>query len=85
MAVRSARLLNAPRKLARLPIDSPVEAWNARMLGYRGPPQPSSASQVWRTARKIAAALNERQITTPSGGVWHAATVTRVQKRLGLA
>jgi hypothetical protein len=37
------------------------------------------------SARKIAAALNERKIATPAGGVWHAATVIRVQKRLGLA
>src|ERR1700692_4344211 len=38
------------------------------------------------SARKIAAALNERKIATPTpGGVWHAATVIRVQKRLGLA
>jgi DNA invertase Pin-like site-specific DNA recombinase len=36
------------------------------------------------SARKIAAALNERKIVTPTGGVWHAATVIRVQKRLGL-
>jgi DNA invertase Pin-like site-specific DNA recombinase len=37
------------------------------------------------SARKIAAALNERKIATPGGGEWHAATVIRVQKRLGLA
>jgi hypothetical protein len=37
------------------------------------------------SARKIAAALNERKIATPTGGVWHAATVIRVQKRFGLA
>ena len=37
------------------------------------------------SARKIAATLNERQIATSTGGVWHAATVIRVQKRLGLA
>jgi len=34
------------------------------------------------SARKIAAALNERKIPTPAGGEWHAATVIRVQKRL---
>jgi DNA invertase Pin-like site-specific DNA recombinase len=38
-----------------------------------------------QSARKIAAALKERQIATPTGGDWHAATVIRVQKRLGLA
>jgi DNA invertase Pin-like site-specific DNA recombinase len=36
-----------------------------------------------QSARKIAATLNERKIATPAGGVWHAATVIRVQKRLG--
>jgi hypothetical protein len=38
-----------------------------------------------QSARKIAAALNERKIVTPTGDVWHAATVIRVRKRLGLA
>jgi hypothetical protein len=28
--------------------------------------------------------LNDRKIATPAGDVWHAATVIRVQKRLGL-
>jgi DNA invertase Pin-like site-specific DNA recombinase len=37
------------------------------------------------SARKIAAVLNERKIATPTGGIWYAATVIRVQKRLGLA
>jgi Recombinase len=37
------------------------------------------------SARKIAAVLNERKIATPTGGVWHAATIIRVQKRLGFA
>jgi hypothetical protein len=32
-----------------------------------------------------AVTLNERKIVTPTVGVWHAATVIRVQKRLGLA
>jgi DNA invertase Pin-like site-specific DNA recombinase len=36
------------------------------------------------SARKIAAVLNERKIGTPAGGAWHAATVIRVQNRLGL-
>jgi DNA invertase Pin-like site-specific DNA recombinase len=36
-----------------------------------------------RSARAIAAALNERKIATPTGGKWHAATVIRVQKRIG--
>jgi DNA invertase Pin-like site-specific DNA recombinase len=35
-----------------------------------------------RSARRIAAALNERKIATPTGSAWHAATVIRVQKRL---
>ncbi|MGB3045012.1 MAG: recombinase family protein [Xanthobacteraceae bacterium] len=35
-----------------------------------------------QSARKIAEALNERKIATPTGSAWHAATVIRVQKRL---
>jgi DNA invertase Pin-like site-specific DNA recombinase len=35
-----------------------------------------------RSARAIAAALNERKIATPTGGKWYAATVIRVQKRI---
>jgi DNA invertase Pin-like site-specific DNA recombinase len=38
-----------------------------------------------QSARKIAAALNERKVATPTGGAWHAATVIRVQKRLASA
>ena len=34
------------------------------------------------SARKIAGVLNDRNIPTPAGGLWHAATVIRVQKRL---
>jgi DNA invertase Pin-like site-specific DNA recombinase len=34
------------------------------------------------SARKIAGGLNDRNIPTPAGGLWHAATVIRVQKRL---
>jgi len=37
------------------------------------------------SARKTAAALNERGIATPKGGKWSAVTVIRVQRRLGLA
>lgn len=37
-----------------------------------------------QSARKIAAALNERGIETPAGGDWHAVTVLRVLKRLGM-
>ena len=37
------------------------------------------------SARKIAAEINERKVATPSSGVWHAAAVIRVQKRLGFA
>jgi DNA invertase Pin-like site-specific DNA recombinase len=35
-----------------------------------------------KSARAIAAELNERQVPTPSGGLWYAATVIRVQRRL---
>src|SRR6478609_723323 len=34
------------------------------------------------SARAIAAELNARRILTPRGGVWHAETVIRVQRRL---
>ena len=34
------------------------------------------------SARAIAAELNARKIPTPRGGVWHAETVIRVQRRL---
>jgi hypothetical protein len=49
--------------------------------------EPSSYAPIFSeladlSARKIAAALNERKIPTPVGGEWHAATVIRVQKRL---
>jgi DNA invertase Pin-like site-specific DNA recombinase len=40
---------------------------------------------VGKSARAIAAVLNERKIPTPAGGVWHSVTVIRVQKRLRLA
>jgi DNA invertase Pin-like site-specific DNA recombinase len=46
--------------------------------------RPVFAELAGLSARKIAATLNERKIATPGGGVWHAATVIRVQKRLGL-
>jgi hypothetical protein len=34
------------------------------------------------SARGIGAALNERELATPAGGLWHAATVIWVQQRL---
>lgn len=36
------------------------------------------------STRAIAKALNERKVPTTKGGVWHAATVRRVQKRLSI-
>jgi hypothetical protein len=47
--------------------------------------RPMLTELAGQSARKIAAALNDRKIATPTGGVWHAATVIRVQRRLGLA
>ena len=35
-----------------------------------------------KSARAIAAELNERKVPTPNGGPWYAATVIRVQRRL---
>jgi hypothetical protein len=37
-----------------------------------------------KSARAMAAALNERKIPTPADAAWHSVTVIRVQKRLGL-
>lgn len=37
-----------------------------------------------KSARAIAATLNERSVPTPAGKVWHSVTVLRVMKRLGL-
>lgn len=36
-----------------------------------------------RTLREIAAGLNARGVTTPSGGPWHATSVSRLLARLG--
>jgi DNA invertase Pin-like site-specific DNA recombinase len=44
--------------------------------------QPILSELAGQSARAIAAELNERGIATPSGGLWHAATVIRVQRRL---
>jgi hypothetical protein len=46
--------------------------------------RPVFVELVGKSARKIAAVLNERKIAMPAGGMWHAATVIRVQERLGL-
>jgi len=56
--------------------------------GHHAPPEqlrPVFDELASLAARKFAVTLNERKIVTPTGGVWHAATVIRVQKRLGLA
>jgi hypothetical protein len=34
------------------------------------------------TARAIARELNEREVPFPGGGLWHAMTVIRTQRRL---
>jgi DNA invertase Pin-like site-specific DNA recombinase len=44
--------------------------------------RPVFAELADMSARAIAAELNERKISTPTGALWHAATVIRVQKRL---
>ena len=38
-----------------------------------------------KSARAIAVELNARQVPTPSYGSWHAMTVIRVKRRLGIA
>ena len=44
--------------------------------------RPLFAELAGKSARAIAAELNERKVPTPSGGPWHAMTVIRVQRRL---
>jgi DNA invertase Pin-like site-specific DNA recombinase len=44
--------------------------------------RPVFAELAGKSARAIAAVLNERKIATPAGGKWHAVTVQRVQSRL---
>jgi len=47
--------------------------------------RPALAELSGLSARKIAAALNERKVATPTGGQWSAVTVIRVQHRLAQA
>jgi len=44
--------------------------------------RPILAELAGKSARAIAAELNERNVATPNGGPWYAATVIRVQRRL---
>ena len=44
--------------------------------------RPVFAELAGMTARAIARELNEREVSTPGGGPWHATTVIRVQRRL---
>jgi DNA invertase Pin-like site-specific DNA recombinase len=44
--------------------------------------RPLFAELAGMSANAIAAELNERKVPTPQGGVWHAGTVIRVQRRL---
>lgn len=44
--------------------------------------RPIFAELAGKSARAIAAVLNERKVATPSGKAWYAATVIRVQQRL---
>src|SRR6476660_8362236 len=45
--------------------------------------RPIFAELAGMSARAIATELNERNVPTPNGGPWYAATVIRVQRRLG--
>jgi DNA invertase Pin-like site-specific DNA recombinase len=47
--------------------------------------RPILAEMAGKSTRVIAAVLNERKVPTPNGGLWHAATVVRVQRRLAMA
>ena len=44
--------------------------------------RPILAELAGMTARGIARELNEREVSLPGGGPWHAMTVIRVQRRL---
>ncbi len=44
--------------------------------------RPLFAELAGKSTNAIAAELNARQVPTPKGGVWHAGTVIRVQRRL---
>ena len=46
---------------------------------------PDLAELAGMSANAITAALNERGVPTPRGGPWHAMSVIRVQRRLGIA
>ena len=47
--------------------------------------RPILAELAGMSANAIAAEFNAREVPTPRGGPWHAMTVIRVQRRLGLA
>jgi DNA invertase Pin-like site-specific DNA recombinase len=47
--------------------------------------RPLLAGLTGMSANAIAAELNARKIATPRSGVWHAETVIRMQRRLGVA
>jgi len=47
--------------------------------------RPILAELAGMSANAITAALNERGVPTPRGGPWHAMSVIRVQRRLGIA
>jgi hypothetical protein len=44
--------------------------------------RPILAELAGMTARAMARELNEREVPLPGGGLWHAMTVIRVQRRL---
>ena len=46
--------------------------------------RPILAELAGMSANAIAAEFNERGVPTPRGGPWHAMTVIRVQRRLGI-
>jgi hypothetical protein len=47
--------------------------------------RPILAELAGMSANAITAVLNERGVPTPRGGRWHAMSVIRVQRRLGIA
>jgi Recombinase len=53
-------------------------------VGAEAPPAvcPPRFMQMLLSANQVAHELNRRGIATPKGGRWHAATVTRLRRRL---
>lgn len=70
-----ARRLNGGYSVKGVPNRDEVQARDEAL-------RPVFAELAGKSARAIAAELNERNVETPLGRRWHALTVVRVQRRL---